>query len=117
MGCPVVHFEIGCRDGAKTASFYAALFGWTATPGETSIGVDTGSDAGIQGHITSLGHEPHNYATFYVAVNDLEAAAERAASLGGAVLVPPTEIPGGRGRFAWISDPEGTTVGLFQGAA
>ena len=28
MGRPVVHFEIGCRDSAKTADFYNRLFGW-----------------------------------------------------------------------------------------
>lgn len=28
MGKPVVHFEIGCRDKAKTAEFYGALFDW-----------------------------------------------------------------------------------------
>lgn len=28
MGHPVVHFEIGCKDSAKTQDFYAKLFGW-----------------------------------------------------------------------------------------
>ena len=28
MGQPVVHFEIGCRDRAKTADFFSNLFGW-----------------------------------------------------------------------------------------
>lgn len=114
MGCPVVHFEIGCRDNEKTRAFYCDLFGWGATVGENSTDLSTGSDAGIQGHITSLGHEPHNYTNIYVAVDDLEAYSARAVELGGSVLIPPMAIPGGRGSFAWISDPEGTTVGLFK---
>ena len=28
MPNPVVHFEIGCRDRAKTAQFFTQLFGW-----------------------------------------------------------------------------------------
>lgn len=114
MGCPVVHFEIGCRDSEKTRKFYCELFGWTAQSNETSTEIKTGADSGVQGHITSLGHEPHNYVNIYIAVDDLEAYAKRAEQLGGAILIPPTEIPGGRGWFAWINDPEGTTVGLYR---
>ncbi len=34
--------------------------------------IDTQADgAGIGGHISALGHEPHNYVTFYAQVNDL----------------------------------------------
>jgi predicted enzyme related to lactoylglutathione lyase len=28
MPHPVVHFEIGCRDSAKTQEFYGKLFNW-----------------------------------------------------------------------------------------
>jgi hypothetical protein len=28
MGRPVIHFEIGCRDAAKTEQFYSKLFDW-----------------------------------------------------------------------------------------
>ena len=48
---------------------------------------------------------------FYVGVDDVEAALTKAESLGGKTLVPPVEIPGGI--FAWFTDPEGNTVGLF----
>lgn len=30
MGRPVVHFEIGCRDKARTTEFFAKLFEWNA---------------------------------------------------------------------------------------
>jgi len=69
---------------------------------------------GVQGHVTSLGHEPHNYVNIYVQVDDLERFVERAVELGGGVVIPPMEIPGGRGHFAWIRDVEGTVVGLFK---
>lgn len=114
MGRPVVHFEIGCRDAAATGHFYQQLFDWTTTPMGPALGIQTGSEAGIGGHISSLGHEPHNFVTVYVDVEDLEASCRHAEELGGRTVVPPTEIGAGMGRFAWIADPEGTTMGLWQ---
>jgi predicted enzyme related to lactoylglutathione lyase len=112
MGQPVVHFEIGCRDLQKTSSFFAQLFGWNLQPMGPAAMIDTGSESGIQGHITALGHEPHNYTTFYVRVEDVQQYLDKAAKLGGKTLIPPVEIP--TGTFAWFSDPEGNTVGLWK---
>lgn len=112
MGRAVVHFEIGCRDKAATAKFYQELFDWTTQEMGPAVMIDTGAKSGIPGHITSLGHEPHNYTLFYVDVEDVEAALKKAESLGGKTIVPPVPIP--TGRFAWFADPEGNTVGLFE---
>jgi len=111
MGCPVVHFEIGCRDKARTEAFFRTLFGWTITDAGAASMIDTGGGGGINGHISSLGHEPHHYATFYVQVNDIPAYLAKAESLGGKTLVPPVTIP--TGTFAWFADPDGTIVGLW----
>ena len=112
MGQPVVHFEIGCKDRAKTEEFLRNLFGWQIQQmGPASI-IDTASRAGIPGHITSLGHEPHQYTIFYVQVDDVQASLDKAAALGGKMLVPPVKIP--TGTFAWFADPEGNTIGLLQ---
>lgn len=116
MGQPVVHFEIGCRDSAKTQEFYGKLFDWQITPYGPAGMVATGQSTGIQGHINCLGHEPHNYVLIYVQVDDLQAYIAKAAKLGGKMLVPPTEVPG-MGHFAWLADPEGTTVGIWKPAA
>ena len=67
---------------------------------------------GIGGHITSLGHEPHQYTIFYVDVEDVWAYLKKAESLGAKTLVPPMDIP--TGTFAWMQDPEGNTVGLWK---
>lgn len=74
--------------------------------------IDTGSQTGIQGHISSLGHEPHNYTTFYVQVDDVQGYLDKVASLGGKTLVPPVDIPSGT--FAWFSDLEGNTIRLWK---
>ena len=112
MGQPVVHFEIGGRDASKTADFYTRLFGWQMQAMGPATMINTGSQSGIQGHISSLGHEPHNYTIFYVQVDDVPGYLEKVASLGGKTLVPPVEIPSGT--FAWFSDLEGNTVGLWK---
>ena len=109
--CPVVHFEIGCaqRDGA--VEFYSKLFGWKTKQIGPVVSVDTGKK-GIGGNITTLGYQAFQYTMFYVAVDDVDDMIGRALKLGGKIMVPPVKIP--NGRFAWILDPEGNTIGLWQ---
>ncbi|MGH9866285.1 MAG: VOC family protein [Candidatus Acidiferrales bacterium] len=110
MGHPVVHFEIGCRDSAKTQDFYAKLFGWKFEQAGPAAMINTG-DA-VTGHITELGHEPHHYTIFYVKVENVQRYLDNAQLLGGKTLVPPIDIP--TGTFAWMQDPAGNTVGLWK---
>jgi len=112
MGRPVIHFEIGCRDRGKSGDFYSKLFGWQIAPGPAS-NIETGSK-GIPGHLASLGHEPEHYTMFYVDVEDVKAALDRATELGGKTLVGPISIPAGT--FAWFADPDGNTIGLLKPA-
>lgn len=113
MPNPVVHFEIGCRDSGKTQEFFSGLFDWQMEPMGPAAMVSTGSEAGIGGHINALGHEPHNFVTVYVQVDDLQAYLDKAEALGGKAIIPPTEVPE-MGHFAWIADIEGTTIGLWK---
>ena len=110
MPNPVVHFEIGCRDSARTQQLYRDLFDWTIDASTSTIG-----GAGIGGHITSLGHEPQHYTMFYVQVDDIAAHIAKAESLGFKKLVGPVHLP--TGAFAWIADPDGNTIGLWKVAA
>jgi uncharacterized protein len=112
MAQPVVHFEIGCRDVAKTEKFFGELFGWRIQSAGPAATIDAAGPQGIPGHITALGHEPHHYTMFYVEVDDVQAYLDKAAALGGKTVVPPVKIP--TGMFAWFSDPEGNTIGLLK---
>ena len=112
MSNPVVHFEIGCQNQEKTADYLSQLFGWKMQPMGPATMIDTGSDSGIKGHITALGHEPQRYTIFYVQVDNVQAYLDKAGKLGGKTLVPPVEIP--TGTFASFADPEGNTVGLWK---
>ena len=49
----------------------------------------------------------------YVRVNDVDAAADRIKRLGGAVHVPPTDIPN-ISRFSVFADPQTATLALVQ---
>ena len=113
MAHPVVHFEIGCKDKARIAEFYAKTFGWSVETGPMG-GINTGTVEGIQGHIASLGHEPHQFTHFYIATEDVGASLENVEAAGGKTIVPPVQIP--TGTFAWFADPEGNTVGLWKAA-
>jgi hypothetical protein len=111
-GQPVVHFEIGGRDSAKTQAFYGKLFDWEITQAGPAANINTGGAGGINGHITALGHEPYHYVTVYVQVDDAQAYLDKAKTLGGKTLVPPVPIP--TGKFAWLADPDGNTIGLLE---
>ncbi|MEO1009529.1 MAG: VOC family protein [Planctomycetota bacterium] len=116
---PVVHFEIGCKDLAKTRQFYGDLLGWQYGMADDTMAMvgNLGPKAspateGVGGHLTALGHEPHQYVTVYAEVEDIEATLEHAEELGGSTVVPKQEVPG-MGSFAWLADPEGNVVGLW----
>ena len=111
MSHPVVHFEIGCKDKAKVSDFYGRVFGWKIDPGPMGM-IDTGSTAGIPGHIAALGHEPHQFTHFYIETDEVASSLAKVEAEGGKTLVPPVEIP--HGIFAWFADVEGNTVGLWK---
>jgi predicted enzyme related to lactoylglutathione lyase len=50
----------------------------------------------------------------YVEVADTDAAVAKVSELGGAVMVPGTDFPGGR--FAVVADPQGAPFGVMTPA-
>jgi hypothetical protein len=48
----------------------------------------------------------------YFAVSDCDATVDKAKELGGAVFVPPTDIP--PGRFAVLADPQGAMLAVMK---
>jgi uncharacterized protein len=68
MSHPVVHFEIGCKDKERTYAFYQKVFGWVIESRPMGM-INTGAEAGIAGHVASLGLEPHRSTHFYIETN------------------------------------------------
>jgi uncharacterized protein len=117
VGQPVVHWEIGGRDGTKLHEFYSSLFDWKiqVDPQFHYGMVDTGGQGGINGGISTLPAEVPPYVTFYVQVDDLAACLAKAESLGGKTVLSPMPVPG-IGSIAMFTDPEGHVIGLFNPA-
>jgi predicted enzyme related to lactoylglutathione lyase len=116
MGAPVVHWEINARDAKRVQEFYSNLFGWKVdanNPMNYGL-VNTGSKGSPNGGIAQADeNNPTPSVTFYVGVNDLQRYLDKAESLGGRTVVPPTEIPG-MVTLAMLADPEGNTIGIVK---
>ena len=113
MGNPVVHFEVIGKDGEGLVRFYEQLFGWK-TEGRPELGywLVEKEGEGIGGGIgrTQDGDGP-GHVTFYVQVDDPQAALDKAESLGGKTVMPVTTIPNVV-TLALFTDPEGHVVGV-----
>lgn len=114
MGNPVVYFEVLGKDHQALKAFYSELFDWTANPvGDSPYSlIDTGAEGSIPGGVGEAA-DGTEHVTFYVEVDDLDAALRKAESLGGTQTLAPTDFPGGR--FAQFADPEGHIIGLWKG--
>lgn len=118
MGNDFVHCELTTGDTGKATEFYSALFNWKIAPypGMDYLGVNTGSKTtggGIQKPPmpeAATGWMP------YVAVKDVKASLEKAASLGANVVVPFTPV-GDAGAIGVFIDPTGASLGLYETAA
>jgi predicted enzyme related to lactoylglutathione lyase len=112
---PVVHFEVLGRDASALRKFYSEAFGWQLDPGEGPMEysmVYLKAAGGIDGGIGKAPQGP-GHVTFYVGVDDPQAALEHIQQSGGKTVQPPTQIPGGV-TFALFADPEGHVVGLVK---
>ena len=116
MGPPVVHWEINARDAGRVQEFYSKLFDWKVNannPMHYGL-VNTGSKQGANGGIGQNDPSaPAPSVTFYVQVSDLQKYLDRAESLGGKTIMPPTEIPG-MVTMAMFTDPEGNVIGMVK---
>ena len=122
MGNPVVHFELIGPDPARLRAFYGALFDWTAPAGApvaervsdqaeySFLDPDPGAPAAAGGIGGGPGFASH--AIFYVGVENVRAAVDRAEDLGATVVLAPQRNEGGQVTVAHILDPAGNLVGI-----
>lgn len=112
---PVVHIEILGIDAPRLQRFYAELFGWKIMLNPAGYGYVPVAPAPPVALTGGIGRSPQGQplAIFYVKVVDPAATLMRAEALGGRIVVPPVEVPGGI-TFARFVDPEGNIVGLVR---
>jgi len=109
MSGAITHIEIGAVAGAKSSTFFSALFGWQySSMGEGGGWFDTPTcKAGLHPSDPSPG------ITVYFSVPNIEQAAETVRKLGGEAGDISPEEPS-FGRFCPCKDPEGVVFGLHQ---
>jgi predicted enzyme related to lactoylglutathione lyase len=111
MANKVVWFEVLGKDGNKLRGYYGELFGWSFKDASNmDYGMTDPGATGIGGGIGTAG--PASWSTFYVGVEDVAQALDKAKKLGGRELMPVTKLPDVT--FAVFADPEGHPVGLVE---
>jgi uncharacterized protein len=96
MPCPIVHMELHTHDQRAASAFYDGLVGWRTERLENRCGNYYALllEGGLDGGIVECGTRRVGWLP-YVAVDDVEAATDRARSLGASVLLTPREGPAG----------------------
>ena len=114
--------ELYTSDPPAAAAFYARLFGWTAEDAGPDYGGyltfqrDGGAVAGCM-----VNDPPHEHGTtggvnswsVYLESNDAEATVRMAEANGGAISIEPMQV-GDLGHMAFVTDPGGALVGIWQ---
>jgi predicted enzyme related to lactoylglutathione lyase len=113
-----VWHELMTTDVGAAKRFYSRLFGWDSTDTEMMPGFTytmfkrNGTEFGGLMAITPEWGDVKPHWLQYVAVPDVDDAAQQAESLGGQVSVPPHDIP--VGRFAILKDPAGAVFAVYK---
>ncbi len=117
----IVWFELPVSDLDKGMAFYGAITGAVIVreqmgPNEMAVFKPADIEKGVAGHLyqgkpAGNGTGP----TVHLAgKGTLEEMMDRVRAAGGDVISPAVEIPAGR--FFYAKDPDGNSIGLFEGA-
>lgn len=111
MPNPVDYFEIGSPDPEASRAFFSGLFGWEIGPPSapanySAINTEEG------GLWDSSGMGGGNWAIFYVHVDNVRDAVEKAVALGATVVIP--LVDNGQIEFAHLLDPHGNRFGIWH---
>ena len=114
----IIHFELPSTDLAASRGFYETVFGWKFMKweGPTEYWLVTTGEPGTPGIDGGLGGAANefNATVNTVDVVDLDETIKQVEAHGGKVIVPKDEIPG-MGWLAYVKEPGGAVIGLFQG--
>lgn len=124
---PLVHFEIPVDDLERARKFYGEIFGWNLEDwpmpdGSTYIGVRTTpvdektrqplKPGAINGGI--MKRNPQAKAPILaVHVESIDERIKQVEAMGGKVIMPKIDMMG-MGFYAYVSDLDGNTIGLWQ---
>jgi hypothetical protein len=108
----IVHIELPSRDFARSAIFYAKLFGWKTDGIQSGGHLPLELPGGVQGSLIrdALAQAPGPVP--FVAVNDVDKVLAEAEKQGGNILVQRMTLPG-RGSIGLLADCDGNVVGVL----
>ena len=123
-GSPI-WYELLSGDAARSKAFYDDVIGWTIADKSDQPGMDyrmiATSGGDFVGGMMPLTQEMRDGGAapawlFYIGVDDVDATAAKIAEKGGAIHMPPFDIPG-VGRLAMVGDPQGNPFYIMRGAS
>lgn len=113
--------ELITSDTEAGKNFYSELFGWKIQEMDMGDFVytmfnDPNAPEGPEGMVAGMMKAPmpeiSPHWLSYVLVDDVEASAKKAVSLGAEICKEPTELP--MGWFAVLKDPQGAVFALWK---
>jgi predicted enzyme related to lactoylglutathione lyase len=115
MPNPVMHFQLSSKQPEATAQFYRDLFAWKLNeiPGMGYTMIETEPKQGIVG---GVGHAKESDAievSFYVQVPDVQAALDKAQSLGATITQVPLVVTPEL-TLGMFKDLEGRSIGVMH---
>ncbi|MGW9558159.1 VOC family protein [Nocardiopsis sp. NPDC055551] len=108
--------EVTSPDVEASAAFYGALFGWEAESAGPEAGgyVNFRLDGALVGALSPRMSEEQPISwTVYLTTSDLDGTVNAARALGATVHIDPMDVMD-LGRMAFLSDPQGGAVPLWQ---
>ena len=117
MTNPAVWFEIPVTDLERATTFYETLLEIKTrredVPGYQMVWLPSDHDGrGVSGALMKGdGYQPRRGSVIYFHCPDIDAALERATTMGVQVMLPKKAI-GEFGYIAWVWDTEGNVIGL-----
>ena len=112
--------DLASPDPEGSQAFYGALFGWEGVQAPEGDGAYTMflKDGKTVAGMGALSEEqiaqgvPPAWST-YIAVDDLDASLAKASAAGATVIAPAMDV-GDTGRLAFVTDPTGAAIGMWQ---
>ncbi|AOW93753.1 hypothetical protein BFN03_16830 [Rhodococcus sp. WMMA185] len=114
-------FDVQASDQAAAKTFYSELLGWEYDDqpmpngpvySMALVGGENVAAVAPQSPDAAQAGAPAMWNT-YIAVDDVDETVAKVADAGGQVLMPPFDVTEA-GRMAFVSDPTGASVGLWQ---
>jgi predicted enzyme related to lactoylglutathione lyase len=113
---PIAFWELASNDADASVQFFRDVFGWKIEFNEDlgfyQAPIDPSENSFSGGYIFTLKKAKLPFLTLYIAVEDIDAMAERVEEHGGHIVEGPLVI--GRSRLCLFNEPSGVTFSMIE---